>query len=85
LDETPPTFYANGVQIGMTPWDITLIITGRQGPTPKDVVTLANIIFSPQHALIVSKILAREVDRYQQTVGKIELPPRLFNDLGIEP
>jgi hypothetical protein len=84
-EEQVPTFYASGVSIGVTPWDLTMIIAGRAGPTPKDVHPIANIIFSPQHALILSKILAREIDNYQRTVGKIELPPRLLNDLGLEP
>lgn len=84
-DEDAPTYYASGVSIGTSPWDITLVISGRAGLTPKDVRTIANVILSPQHALILSKLLTREIDNYQRTIGKIELPPRLFNDLGLEP
>jgi hypothetical protein len=84
-DTTVPTYYASGVAFSVSPFDITLIISGRQGPAPKDVIPIAQVVLSPQHALVVSRLLTREVDRYEQTIGKIELPPRLLNDLGLEP
>jgi hypothetical protein len=86
LDESrTPTYYASGVSFAVTPFDITLTITGREGPTPKDIRNIAHVVLSPQHAYVVSRLLAREVERYEQTMGKIEIPPRLMNDLGLEP
>lgn len=84
-EDRVPSYYAGGVSIEMTPWDLTIRFSVREGPTPKDIRPVANVTLSPQHALILAKLLARQVDLYQQQVGKIDLPIRLYNDLGLEP
>ena len=45
---------------------------------------VANVIMSPQHAYVISRLLKKQVDLYEQQVGKIDLPHRLLNDLGLE-
>jgi len=84
LDDETPTYYASGLQLAMSPWDITLRFTIREGDTPKDLRPIANVILSPQHAWVLARLLRKQIDAYEQTVGKINLPPRLLNDLGVE-
>lgn len=84
MDDETPTYYASGLQLAMSPWDITLRFTIREGDTPKDLRPIANVILSPQHAWVLARLLRKQIDAYEQTVGKINLPPRLLNDLGVE-
>ena len=84
LDDEAPTFYASGLQVALSPWDLTLRFSVREGDTPKDIRPVANIILSPQHAWILARLLRKQVDEYERQVGKINLPPRLLNDLGVE-
>ena len=83
-DETAPTFYASGFSLVGSPWDFTLRFSLREGDSPKDIRPVANVILSPQHALVVARLLSRAVDDYERQVGKITLPQRLLNDLGLE-
>lgn len=83
--EQLPYIYASGVEISTSPWDVTLRLSIREGDTPKDVRLVATVVLSPQHAKVVAKLLAKNIDAYEQQIGKIELPPRLYNDLGLEP
>ncbi len=84
-DDRVATYYASGVEIQASPWDFTLRFSLREGATAKDVRPLVNVILSPQHAYVVARLLIKNVDAYEQQVGKIDLPPRLLNDLGLEP
>lgn len=84
-DDRTPVFYASGVEIMTSPWDVTIRLSLREGGTPKDVRPVATVIMSPQHAYVFAKLLAKNIEAYEQSIGKIELPPRLLNDLGIEP
>jgi hypothetical protein len=85
LDEQDvPTHYASGLQITISPWDVTMNLSVRFGSQPKDVRPVANVIMSPQHAWIMARILRKQMDLYEQQFGKISLPPRLLNDLGVE-
>jgi uncharacterized protein DUF3467 len=79
-----PIYYASGLQVTVSPWDVTLKFSVREGDQPKDVRPVANVILSPQHAWILARLLRKQVDAYEQTIGKINLPPRLLNDLGVE-
>ena len=84
-DDRVPTFYASGVQIVSSPWDFSLRFSLREGDSPKDVRPVATVILSPQHAYVVARLLLKNVDAYEQQIGKITLPPRLLNDIGLEP
>ncbi|MBA2633838.1 MAG: DUF3467 domain-containing protein [Chloroflexi bacterium] len=84
MDEEVPSYYASGLNVVVSPWDITLRFSIREGDTPKDIRPVANVILSPQHAWILARLLRKQIDAYEQQVGKINLPPRLLNDLGVE-
>lgn len=84
MDEETPNYYASGLNVVVSPWDVTLRFSIREGDTPKDIRPVANIILSPQHAWVLARLLRKQVDEYERQVGKISLPPRLLNDLGVE-
>lgn len=75
--------YANTVRVSPTAYHVTLIFGRRTEPAEAEEIA-AIIRMSPQLALVVSKVLEKVMRTYQESVGKIELPPRLFQDLGLE-
>ena len=89
-DESSPEFYVDSVRIGVGAYGIVLDI-GVQGvqDTPMSerppVRRLAIIRMSPQHALIFSKLLQKNLVSYQEKVGRINLPSQLYEELGLEP
>ena len=38
---------------------------------------------SPQHAKVMAKLFAKNMQAYEVQVGKIPIPPALLDDLGI--
>lgn len=87
MDDTHEPFdaYVNGVQINSGPWDFMVEFYLKVSSDQKEPPTLAGRVrMSPQHALVFARLLQRQVDGYQQTFGKISLPPKMYNDLGLE-
>jgi hypothetical protein len=88
--EEAPDFYVDSVRIAFGPYGFVLEL-GAQGlaDTPGSerppTKRLALVRMSPQHALILSKLLANNVATYQQNIGKITLPDGLYRDLELEP
>jgi hypothetical protein len=82
-DERAPDLYTNTVQFMVTPYEVTMVfgLSSEPNKPPKEIVRLR---MSPQHALVMSKLLQKNLLGYRETIGKINLPPRLFQDLGIE-
>ena len=88
--EEGPDFYVDSVRIAFGPYGFVLELgvqgladmPGSERPPTK---RLALVRMSPQHALILSKLLANNVATYQQKIGKITLPDGLYRDLGLEP
>lgn len=83
-EQDAPTLYASGIQISVSPWDVTVNLSVRYGALPKDVRPVANVVLSPQTAWIMARLLRKQMDVYEQQFGKISFPPRLLNDLGVE-
>ena len=75
-------FYANSMNVLITPWDFVLLFgstllpkTIRQGAqTAGDVRVDAAIRMSPQHAKAASRVLAKLIEEYEKQVGVITLP-----------
>ena len=88
--DEPLEFYVDSVKFGVGPYGFVLEL-GYQGvadtPTSEapPIKRLALVRMSPQHALIMSKLLAKNVALYQERFGKINLPDKMFRDLGLEP
>ena len=79
----PLDVYTNSVQFFVTPYEVTMAF-GLVSEPNKPAEELVRIRMSPQHALVMSKLLQKNLLGYRETVGKINLPPRLYQDLGIE-
>lgn len=81
----PFDVYANGLQINSGPWDFTIEFYIKRSADAKESPSLlGHVRMSPQHALILARLLQRQVDMYQEQIGRIVLPPKLYNDLGLE-
>ncbi len=89
-------FYANGIQIALSPFDATLVFglqvppqpqqgTARQQSVKTTFKPLVQIRVSPQLAAIVSRTLARGLEDYEKQHGKIPLPAELMKQLGLLP
>lgn len=94
-DEQIGEFYANGLQLAVSPFDITLTF-GLQDPAQVDPATPVNIgvrtVFrptvrvrmSPQLVVVVSHLLKRAVDDYEKQNGKIPISPELAKQFGLK-
>lgn len=81
----PFDVYVNGLQLTSSPWDISVEFYIRRDADPKQVPERVGVVrMSPQHALIFARLLQHQVDMYQDSIGRITLPPKLYNDLGLE-
>ena len=88
LPETPE-HYANTAKFAFGPYDFILEfglqgVPDAPGSERPPVRNLARIRLSPQHALVVAKLFLRNVRQYEAQFGKINLPPRLLQDLGLD-
>jgi len=88
--EDTPDYYVDAVRIAVGPYGFALEL-GIQGigdaPGSEKPLTkrLALVRMSPQHAMILSKLLQKNVTAYQEKFGPIKLPDDMFRELGIEP
>ena len=88
--EDVPDYYVDSVRIAVGPYGFVLEL-GAQGigdvpgserpPTKR----LSLVRMSPQHAMILAKLLQKNVTAYQQKFGTITLPEGLFRELGLDP
>jgi hypothetical protein len=87
--EDVPDLYVDSVRLAVGPYGFVLDL-GVQGlpDTPMSetppVKRVAVVRMSPQHALVLARILAKNVRIYEEQIGKISLPGKMFEDLGIE-
>lgn len=85
-----PDLYVDSVRIATGVFGFVLEM-GIQGVPDTEqselppVKRLAVIRMSAQHALVVSRLLGKHVELYQQKVGKIALPAEVFRSLGLDP
>jgi len=87
--EDVPEYYVDSAQLGVGAYGI-MIALGVQGMPDTSseipqIKRLAIVRMSPQHALILAKLLQKHVDIYQEKMGRISLPRELFEALGLEP
>lgn len=88
--EEAPEYYVDSVRFGIGPYSIILEL-GAQGladtqvSDPPPIKRLALVRMSPQHAVVLSGLLAKNVAKYQEVFGKIVLPESMLRELGLEP
>jgi hypothetical protein len=81
--ERTPDFYVNTVRVMTSAYDLTLVFGIKSDPAKQEEERVI-VRMSPQHALVMSKMLQKVMLAYREQIGKIQLPPRLFQDLGLE-
>lgn len=83
-----PEYYVDAVKFAFNVYDFILEL-GIQGvkDTPSSeavpIKPLARIRMSPQHTLILMKLLKKNLDIYQDVVGPISIPDQLYKELDI--
>lgn len=88
--EEPPDLYVDSVRIAFGAYGFVLELgVGGIADTPASekppTKRLALVRMSPQHALILSRLLERNVAIYQDRIGKINLPAEMYRDLELDP
>jgi hypothetical protein len=77
-----PEFYVNSVKLSTHVFDIQMNLAIRRGPNdqPKEI---ALIRMSPQHALVMCKLLEKQLQAYENQFGKIPIPQKLLDSIGL--
>jgi hypothetical protein len=84
-----PEFYVDSVRAAISAYGFTLEL-GVQGlrdtpaSEPPPIKRVALVRMSPQHALVLARLLEKNVRLYEEKIGPIVLPPQLFKDLNLE-
>lgn len=75
--------YANQVGFSFSPYDVVLDF-GLSPGDPKGIrKPVVRVRMSPQHALVMAKLLVKNLAMYQAQIGPILLPEGLYKELGI--
>ena len=83
-----PELYVDSVRVGVGLYGFILEMgiqgmPNEAGSEEPPIKTLARVRMSPQHALILSRILRKNVAAYQTNVGPIVVPRELLEKLGL--
>jgi hypothetical protein len=78
--QSVPEFYTNAVRFIIHFYDVQLIFGVRTDPE-KPIKDIAVMRMSPQHALVMSKLLEKNLRAYEKQMGKISLPQPLLEQL----
>ena len=83
-----PDYYVDSVRIGTGLYTFVLELGVQEtrdepGSEPLRATPLARVRMSPQHALILSKLLRKNVNAYLERVGPIAIPDQVYIELGI--
>jgi hypothetical protein len=89
-DPDIPEFYVDSARLAISPFGVVIDL----GVTMADetstselppVRRVARVRMSPQHALILGRLLNKTMATYQEKVGKLELPADIYKALGLDP
>lgn len=76
-----PTYYANTVGIGISPYDLSLVFGLRIGEEPQPQ---ARIIMSLEHAVVMTMILRRSLREHVKNTGvQPTVPEAVMKDLQL--
>lgn len=71
--------YTNAASTAMSPWDLS--ITVGQVSNESTINEIATIVMSPQHAKVLLRHWAANVERYEQIFGEISDPMPILEKL----
>jgi len=77
-----PELYSNSVEFGVSAYEFTFMF-GLKGIKKGEPKPLVNVRMSPQHAKVMSLLLAKNVRNYEKEIGEISLPSKLINELKL--
>lgn len=80
--------YSDSVRFAIGPYGMILEFRrtvprppGEDGEPSEEA--LVRVRMSPQHALVIAKLLLKNVREYENKIGKINLPAGLYRELGV--
>ena len=77
-----PEYFSDGLSIELNPYSVNLIFGITHGEQPAK--NIASVRMSPQHAYVMTQILRKHLREYEDKVGKIQLPDKLLDGLGLD-
>ena len=83
-----PVLYTDGVQVGISPFTVTLSFTVATHPPVhgQAPATVATVRMSPEHAKVMAIILRRQLKQFEEQLGQaIPLPAQVYQQLGLHP
>jgi hypothetical protein len=86
-DDVNPVF-SDSVQIGSSPFGVSLLFTMAPNPTKGQQVptVVADVRMSPEHAKVLAIILRRHMLDYEQQLGRpLPIHPNVMKQLGLSP
>ena len=84
IEEELPDFYVNQANMAFSVYDVTFTFGTMPLPERKDTTPGVRIRMSPQHAKVFSKMLAKNIDKYEEDIGNIPILTKLLKELGLE-
>ncbi len=82
VEKRVPVMYCNGIDISSSPYDFIVTINTN---TPLVSEKLAEIVMSPEHAKVFSKMLEHNVKEYENVFGEIpDVHPKTLERLAQE-
>ena len=84
--EDVPEFYVNQVNMTFSVYDVTFSFGTMPLPAnAQDGSDEAVVIrMSPQHAKVFSRLLHKNLEKYEKDIGNISISGKLLKELGIE-
>lgn len=79
----PPEFYTDSLGMSANLYGFKFDF-GLATESPGAQRTVATVRMSPQHALVMSKVLGKHLRAYQEEVGPISIPPQLLTELKLD-
>jgi hypothetical protein len=86
MDE--PVLYSDGIQIGVSPFTVTLGFTVAPPAQPgaQASIPVATIRMSLEHAKVMAIILRKQLKQFEEQLGaEIALPHQVYQQLGVSP
>lgn len=77
-----PELYTNSVDFGVSAYEFTFMF-GLRGIKNGESKPIVNVRMSPQHAKVMSLLLAKNVSNYEKEIGEISLPSKLIKELKL--
>lgn len=84
-----PDFYSDSVKFEVSVYGVTLEFGQTRQPPPNfkgpaPITPTVRIHMSPQHAKVMAKLFVRNMQQYEDQVGRIVIPQALLDGLGLK-